>query len=184
MDPQFEIPDNTTGKVLVANDHLNSPPFGQSLVLMAEHDPDGAMGFIINKPAHQALSDLLPDSPKSLDNIPVFFGGPVQPNSVLLVIFKQGDRPEDITLHCEKEYDQLETLIHTPKTWVRAFMGYAGWSGGQLEAELLTDSWKVGDAHPALFNENYVQGIWNAYYSEDTRWHGLMDHLPNDPRLN
>ena len=182
----FELPkaESLAGLVLSASTELLDPNFHRTLVYIAEHSPEGALGLVMNRPINKKLGEVAesPDLPDSLRDTPVFRGGPVKPTGLVLARFRRGKSDEE--LHCQVVADPQE-LIEMPKSgWIRAFAGYAGWSEGQLEAELSQHSWVVRRPHTALLEVPVPPAIWEAFISEDQRWRKLLPLLPKNTGLN
>ena len=174
------------GKVLVAQAALLDPNFKQTLILLTEHNNEGAFGFIMNRPTEQNANTILPKQPEfeTLPDIPICYGGPVQNEGVIFAAFQNTDTLNPITARAGIGGEELKAALLDKTQYVKAFIGYAGWGEGQLEMELAQEAWKIADPSPAIFNTQYSQGIWNAYASGDDRWKKLLPHLPNHPERN
>jgi len=182
----FEIPEgeSLTGLVLAASRDLLDPNFSQTLVYIAEHGPDGALGLVMNRPLDKKLGEVAvsSDLPKALQQIPVFQGGPVKANALLFARFQRGKNDEQ--LHCQIVANPQE-LIELPKReWVRAFAGHSGWSAGQLERELSEGSWLVCRPHRAMLEDSVPNAMWEAFVGKDQRWRKLQSLLPKNTGLN
>ena len=182
----FEVREGESlaGLVLAASAGLLDPNFHRTLVYIAEHSPEGALGLVMNRPIHKNLGEvaLSPDLPEALRDTPVFQGGPVKPTAWVVARFQRGKSDEE--LHCHIAADP-NTLIKSPKRgWVRAFAGYAGWSGGQLERELGERSWVVCRPHTAMMELPVPPSLWEAFVGDDQRWRKLMPLLPKNTGLN
>lgn len=187
MLPNYDPDKQLTGKVLAAAPDLLDPNFRESLVFMAQHDEEGAFGLILNRPTGKRLGDVLDASHTSPEvaDLPLMLGGPVSPKSVLVAVFEKGPSSAGI-IHCRitGADEDVAALIQKEETWVRAFAGYSGWGGGQLEGELMHDSWKICAASSALFNEQLLEGLWKLYVDDDNPWLSLLPYLPQDPSKN
>ncbi|MBU0677572.1 MAG: YqgE/AlgH family protein [Verrucomicrobia bacterium] len=171
-----------TGSLLAASPELADPNFRQTIIYIAEHDVDGALGVVMNRPTGKTLGDIAKTAtvPDRLLEVPVYIGGPVRPKSLLFGIF------EEIGLTCclNASVEEVEKAACSENKWVRAFLGYAGWGEGQLEGELAHDAWTVCRPDPILFDERMVKGLWNVFTSDDDRWRDLLPFLPKDPEGN
>ena len=102
------------------------------------------MGLVINKPIGKTLKDLDPklSDEDVLSHVPVYFGGPVSANEVILTAWKWLDDRKEFRLSFGLPVEKARELVaNDPKTQLRAFLGYSGWEQGQLESELLEDTW-------------------------------------------
>ncbi len=186
MEPSFHSQGpSLAGTVLRASHQLTDPNFYQTLVYMAQHDAEGTLGFIMNRPLGTSLGRIAknPDVPPPLADLPVFFGGPVRPESVLVAVFS---RSEDGRLTCRYDLplEQVEAHAQSPRDWIRIFTGYAGWNEGQLEQEIAGEAWTIADPDESLFNVKLLSGLWRVYGVGDDRWRTLIAHLPDHPEHN
>jgi putative transcriptional regulator len=128
------------GRLLIAVPTLGDPNFAGSVVLIAEHDAQGAMGLVLNHPLDVTVADAVPIlSGFVAHDEPVHRGGPVQPEAVLaLGDFVDGNRSAAIAFGSVGflPADADETLDPATVIRARVFAGYAGWGAGQLESEL------------------------------------------------
>jgi putative transcriptional regulator len=170
---------------LVAVPELSDPHFRQTLVFLHDHGADGSLGLILNRPVGKCLSDLLNEAelPELLRDTPIFYGGPVQPEQVLLALFTL-DAAGVLRCELKPSADHICEARRDPRAWLRAFVGYAGWSGGQLEDELQRQDWRLDRPDPALFDARFCTRLWPLYALGDPRWHSLVPHLPREPDLN
>ena len=170
------------GQLLVAAPILHDPNFHRTVVLVAEHGEEGAMGLVLNRPTDTSVADALPDlAPLAGDEDPVYIGGPVALESVLAVA--ELDDPDDSS-------DLLFGVVgfvqeaDVPVLRGRIFVGYAGWSAGQLEAELEEESWLVLPAEPDDVFSNDPDGLWSAVLRRQGGSYALLSMMPPDPSLN
>ena len=174
------------GLVLAASPALTDPNFRETLVYLAEHDAQGSMGFILNRPTGHHLKGMLrreSDVDERLHPIPVYFGGPVRPHQLFVVVFRRGRTADD--LRCELNAPLEQVYAHLDGGgWVRGFMGYSGWGEGQLEQEMAGHAWIVGNPHEALLGENAGPMTWSVFIGPDQRWRQFASHLPRDPAAN
>ena len=170
------------GSLLLAHPALKDPNFRRSVVLMSAHSEEGAMGVVLNRPLKKKLGDLKggPDLGPLLQ-APVFTGGPVQTDQLILVAWQY--REDGFRLHFGIDPDKARELLLEEGTLVRAFMGYSGWGAGQLETELSADTWIVTEAPADLFSQPEEE-LWRiALRSEGDEWRLLADE-PEDPEQN
>ena len=138
------------GRFLVANRGLGDPNFARSVVLLVHHDVDGAMGIIVNRPTRVGAQEVLPDIDALADYpLPVFFGGPVMVER-LLVLIRSAEPPAEAEpvsgdVYVTASRTTLQTL--SPRDArperLRVFAGHAGWGPGQLDREIAAGGWHV-----------------------------------------
>ena len=170
------------GQLLVAAPVLSDPNFHRTVVLIAEHGDEGAMGLVLNRPTDTSVGDALPElSPIAGEEEPVFVGGPVSTGSVLAVA--ELDAGTDNKPH-------QPIMIHRalfgsmPVRRGRIFVGYAGWSAGQLESELEEESWLVLPAEPDDLFSDDPDGLWSSVLRRQGGPYALLSLMPPDPSLN
>jgi len=182
-DRQHRIKETLAGSLLVAHPALRDPNFRRSVVLMSAHGPDGAMGVVLNRPLGKRLGDVQGDFALGpLATTPLFHGGPVQTERLILVVWQA--RPDGFRLHFAVEPSKAVQLMAEEGTLVRGYLGYSGWSAGQLEDELKRGTWVVTDAKADLFERAADNTLWRAVLgNEGDDWRLLADE-PDDPALN
>jgi len=155
------------GIFLIAKRQVTGPVFKQSIILLFEAGPGGAAGLIVNRPTDLLLREAFDEFPSERDD-PVFMGGPVEPRGMLL-LFEAKDPPRDSRpvrepLHLGQSAESLRGLIELglPRTQMRSFLGYAGWSPGQLEAEIARGDWYVVERDPSLALRALGSKSWEA----------------------
>ncbi len=155
---------------LIAMPSMTDPNFFQSVTLICEHNEEGAMGIVVNRPANMDLSDILNHMKVAYDstiacNIPIVMGGPVQPERGF-VIHQTDSRWEssrvlsdDISVTSSR--DVLLAIAHGqgPKKSLIA-LGYAGWGAGQLELEIKQNSWLASSASSEVLFESPMENRW------------------------
>ena len=120
------------GSLLLAHPAMKDPNFRRTVVLMSAHSADGAMGVVMNRPMGKRLGELNGEfALGALAGVPVFSGGPVQTKQLLLVAWQ--NREDGFQLHFGIEPDKAGQLVGEGGTQLRAYLGYSGWSKGQLE---------------------------------------------------
>lgn len=185
----LEDTDSFAGSLLVAHPGLGDPHFSKSVVLISAHTPqDGAVGVIINKALGKTLADLKPDFiGTSLQDVPLYVGGPVGSNELILTAWRcpRASNGGDLRLHFGISAEQAEELKESePDLDIRAFLGYAGWSGGQLEAELREDSWVVTPIVCPVLKPKDGQELWKAILCMVKPKLAYMADMPEDPSVN
>jgi putative transcriptional regulator len=152
---------NFTNHFLIAMPAMEDDNFARSLIYVAEHNEDGALGIIINRPLDLSVKDLLerveipPKAEAGFESCSVFFGGPVQTDRGFVLHRPLGDWQSslqvtpDIALTSSKDILQALAENGQPKD-VLISLGYAGWGAGQLEEELAQNGWLTVQADPRI----------------------------------
>ncbi|MGH3443161.1 MAG: YqgE/AlgH family protein [Nitriliruptorales bacterium] len=182
MDEPLE-PLEARGRLLVAAPDLADPNFHRTVVLLLEHDDDGTLGVVLNRPSETAVGELLPDWQRTAaDPGVVFVGGPVVPNGLIGIAEATGAADEGIQLPGGLEVVDLEqTPGLSGAGRLRVFAGHAGWVGGQLEAEVMGGSWFIVDAEPGDVFSADPEELWTTVLR---RQGGVFTTVPVDPSLN
>jgi putative transcriptional regulator len=177
---------NLTGQLLVAHPKLRDPNFRRTVLFLSSHDSEeGAHGIVINRPTNKNLTDFLPDQELSvLGKIPVYFGGPVGTNELTIVSFEWTGGEAKMKFHSQLSLSSPEgTLGSNPKS-LRAFVGYAGWTGGQLEAELQQSAWIIHPATESILAGATNDHTWVKLMKDFGPGYYLLAIAPDDPSLN
>jgi putative transcriptional regulator len=178
------------GKLLVASPTLDDPNFTRSVILILDHDTDGALGVILNRPSEVSACDALPRW-ADVASAPamVHVGGPVTPEVVVcLGRVRVGVAPVGWTplagavgaVDLDREPDELASCLDG----LRFFAGYAGWGAGQLETELRLGGWLVVPAEPDdAFTPN-PDTLWSRVLKRQGGDLALLHTMPIDPTQN
>ncbi len=176
------------GRLLVATPALGDPNFARSVVLVAEHGPDGAMGLILNRPLGVTVREAVPILGEFVaDDEAVHQGGPVQPEAVMaLADFVDGARAAAIAFGSVGflPADADETLDPATVVRARVFAGYAGWGPGQLEDELEEEAWVDVPAEIGDCFADDPDGLWRAAIRRHGGELAVFALEPDDPSLN
>ncbi len=178
-----------SGKILIAEPLLGDPNFDRSIVLLADHNENGTVGFVLNRPVDIAFDDLVIGFPDF--EAAVYEGGPVQVDN-LFFLHRKGDLlpgSEKIMdgvfwggdLEVLKEMIALEMIAPDD---IRFFLGYSGWSAGQLDNELEQKSWLVAESNAALVFNHDGDSLWSAIMKQLGGDYALWHNAPLDPNLN
>ena len=178
------------GKLLIAEPSLTGDvSFNRSVVLLAEHNDEGSVGFILNKPLDFEIADLVPEIQVTM---PVFNGGPVEQDN-LYFIHKV---PELITNSVEisngifwgGDFDITVRLLNTKvidEKDIRFFLGYSGWASLQLDQELMSKSWiVVSNEHESDIIQKTSNAFWREKMLELGGEYLLWSNAPENPGLN
>lgn len=177
------------GSLLLAHPVLRDETFRRTAILMSAHDEQGAMGVVLNRPMHKRLGELGGDFALGpLSEVPVFDGGPVEKRQLILCAWRPhpaGDGDGDsLQLLFGIDPERAAELATEDGVQLRAFLGYAGWSGGQLEGELARDTWVVADLEPQIIQHRPDETLWRRALSDiDPQWR-LLAGEPDHPERN
>ena len=163
-----------TNQFLIAMPNLEDPNFFHTVSYICNHDETGAMGVTINRPLDVGLGDLLehlemPTDDPDIASIPVYAGGPVQADRgfVLHQTQKSSENEWDSTLvvsdsiSLTMSQDIIEAIaLNKGPEYFLIMLGYAGWSEGQLEHELLSNAWLSGLADKKVIFETPTEKQW------------------------
>jgi putative transcriptional regulator len=180
--------DTVTGQLLIAGPTLLDPNFARTVVLVARHGEEGALGVVLNRPAEVTVGDAVPELTDVLDGSdPMWVGGPVQPTGVVVLAEWDDPSPEsglvtgEIGLLAARQ--DVEELAAGARR-ARAYAGYTGWGPGQLDSELEREDWIVSDTLPEdVFTED-PDDLWSAVLRRKGGSYGLVATMPLDPSVN
>lgn len=180
--------DSLRGQLLVASPQLGDPNFARTVVLITEHNDDGAMGVVLNRPATTPVADAAPElEPLVPPGDDVYVGGPVQPSSV--IVLAEFEQPLDSSVPvfghvafvgAGSDPEELAAAV----TRARVFAGFAGWSNGQLESELGRDDWFLEPARPDDVFSPEPEDLWSDVLERKGGEYALVARMPLDPSLN
>jgi putative transcriptional regulator len=176
---------NLTGSFLVAHPNLLDPNFRRSVLFISAHDPnDGALGVIINRPLEKQVADLVNEAPPNgLADVPVFLGGPVGKNHLMFAAF-EWQEGQGLKINHNVGLDEASSRLDTDPASIRAFVGYAGWGAGQLEAEMKQKAWLVQKPSRAALKPDRLPNLWFEIMRGLGPWYKLLAAAPDDPSLN
>ncbi len=179
-----------TGRLLVATPALSDPNFDRAVVLLLDHDEEGSLGVVLNRPTPVDVADIL-DGWGDLAGTPgvVFQGGPVSLDSALGVAVIPG---EDGPLGWRRVHGAIglvdleapPELLASALGSLRIFAGYAGWGPGQLEDELVEGAWYVVESEPGDVSSPDPERLWRAVLRRQRSELAMVATYPDDPSLN
>jgi putative transcriptional regulator len=171
------------GSLLVAHPALRDGNFRRTVILMTADGTSGSMGVVVNRPLPKPLGALGGDFALGpLASVPVFQGGPVQTEQLILAAWQAQAR--GFQLHLGLEPERAAALMSEKDTFVRAYFGYAGWSAGQLQNELKHQTWIVTNAPLNLFSQPGDQSLWRSTLARQGPEWRLLSNEPEDPDRN
>ena len=179
------------GDLLLSEPFLTDDNFSRAVILLCEHEEGiGSVGFVMNKPSILSLGDLV--SELDFLDAEVFVGGPVEQNTLHFVYFglqlMEESKPLGNDVWWGGDFSELIQLINSKKmnlSQVRFFIGYSGWSPGQLNAELSAQSWIVySDPLSQELFANSSDQLWRSLMKSMGGDFEIQSNYPIDPRLN
>lgn len=179
------MPLSLAGSLLVAHPNMLDPNFRRSVLFISAHDTnDGALGVILNRPLDKQVGDLVNDAPpEGLAAVPVFLGGPVGKNQLMFAAF-EWEANEKLKLNHNVGVEEANELIGENPGSIRAFVGYAGWSAGQLEAEMKQKAWILQKPMRAALTPDRLPKLWFEIMCGLGPWYKMLAAAPDDPSLN
>ena len=175
-----------TGSLLVAHPGLRDPNFCKTVLFLSTNDADeGSFGLTLNRPSGRTVADLLPGRDLgALANVPVFLGGPVSTDQLIFASFKWHAQTQRMECRHHLVIDEAEQALAEETATVRAFVGYAGWSKGQLEGELAQRSWLVQKPEREMLELERCPRLWREITSTFGPWFQLVAEAPDEPGKN
>lgn len=177
------------GQLLLDGGNLMGSFFHRTVVLICQHDRDGAFGLVLNRPAGSKMGELVEaDLPEALQEHPVFLGGPVQPSAVSYLHTSQLMLDANVIPNLSLGHS-LDALIEiagslSDTNQVRIFAGYSGWSPGQLEQEMKRKAWVTHPASIDLVFHTDPSELWRQILRQKGWEYRLLADAPEDPSTN
>lgn len=178
------------GSLLISEPFLPDPNFERTVVLLCENNEEGSFGFVLNKMSVLTFEDVIEEVQGFQQ--PLYVGGPVQQDT-LHFLHRMGDELEG-SMHIVNDlywggnFEQLMTMINTGTISsgdFKFFIGYSGWSAGQLEEELKGNSWIVSEsANGGQIFDQHPENMWKDVLQSMGGRYKVIANYPIDPRLN
>lgn len=177
------------GRVLIAEPFLQGPYFARSIILLTEHGSDGSVGFVLNKSTEVYPDEVIDD----LFNFSgeLFIGGPVSSNTLHFLHTLGHLVPGSIqitpSIYWGGDFEKIKELINKGKAdskCVRFFAGYAGWSPGQLDAEIADKSWIVSSLDDKEIMNPETSTIWKESLESLGDVYKTWSNFPTNPAFN
>jgi putative transcriptional regulator len=189
----FFEPDNNQepqkGKVLVSEPFLMDNYFKRSIVLITEHNAEGTIGFVLNKPVSVNINEVIENFPKM--DADVSLGGPVSTNTLHYLHILGDIIPNSVpvlgNISWGGDFEVVERLISSGninKDQIRFFLGYSGWSPNQLENELAENAWVVGDISPEEIMMPLNKHFWKKTLRRMGTKYEMWANFPENPEMN
>ncbi len=175
------VQESLGGRLLVATPLLIDPNFWRTVVLLLQHDQEGSIGVVLNRPTVEQVETHIPVwGPVAAKPGTVHFGGPVDPRIAIGLATGQIGEPTGVP---GLSIVDLETSPGPELAAVRIYSGYAGWGQGQLEAEIAEGSWYVVPAAPDDPFDR-PEGQWSRVLRRQKGHLALVSTFPDDVDLN
>lgn len=178
-----------SGKVLLAEPFMLDPNFKRTAVILCEHNEDGSIGFIMNRPTNMRIDTLIEDFPEC--DAEVYFGGPVQTDTIHY-LHGVGDLLEDsvkITdgVYWGGNFEKLKFLINAKlisPPQIRFFIGYSGWEEGQLRNEMEYGSWVVAELDANYVFKSDPDRLWQQVMHNKGNTFSVIAEMPEKVSWN
>jgi putative transcriptional regulator len=180
--------DSTRGQLLIAGPKLQDPNFWRTVVLVVEHNEEGALGLVLNRPSETTVGEVVPQLADLVDPAEdVLVGGPMQPGAV--IVLADFVNPDDAALIA---FDAIGVMASGSDPTdladgvrkARAFAGHAGWGPGQLDDEVERGDWIL---EPARTRDAFTPDpaeLWIDVLSRKGGSYALVARMPPDPSTN
>lgn len=179
-----------SGDLLIAQPFMEDENFKRSVIGITEHGKEGSVGFILNKPINIKLTELIQDV-NSDEHFRVYFGGPVATDTIHY-IHNVGDLLEESIkiqdgLYWGGKFEKLLFLIESGlilRKNIRFYVGYSGWSEGQLEGELNSGSWIVSEWYANYVFQSKPKQLWEQALNHKGSNYSVIAKIPSSPNNN
>ena len=177
------------GQFLLDNGRLQGSFFHRTVVLICQHDEQGAFGLMINRPSGSKVGQALTgDLPEPLKAQELFLGGPVQPQA-LSYLHADDFLPEANVMPNLTLAHSLDALVELGDSFsatqqIKVFAGYAGWSPGQLDDEMKRDTWVTHPASLELIFQSDPTELWPMLLKQKGWLYRLVAQQPEDLSRN
>ncbi|MHB8520163.1 MAG: YqgE/AlgH family protein [Limisphaerales bacterium] len=188
-EPMAEKHQSLKGQLLLDAGKLRGSFFHQTVVLICQHDAEGAFGLVLNRPSDNEVGEMLTAQlPDSLKQQKLYLGGPVQ-REALSYLHTDTFLPDANVMASLNLGHSLDSLIEvgesfSPTQQVRIFAGYAGWSAGQLDDEMRRQAWVTHPAALELVFDSDPGGLWKKILRHKGWKYRLLAETPEDLSRN
>jgi putative transcriptional regulator len=177
------------GRILISEPFLNDPNFKRTIILLTEHNEEGSVGFVLNKPTEYKLNKVVDDFPE-FDAV-VYYGGPVQLNTLQFIYrgenIIEGSMEIMPGLYWGGSFDILRALIEAkavnPDDF-RFFLGYSGWGEGQIDDEMEINSWIITDTSIENIFSDEPDKLWREILKGMGKKFAILASFPDNPSVN
>jgi len=185
--PEDKIPEK--GKILISEPFLPDTFFSRSIIYLTDHSPEGSVGFILNKKVDLKMSSAITGFEGWNENLNM--GGPVAPDTIHY-LHNMGDMiPKSVFIEDNifwgGDIDAIREMVKEgtiKKSQIRFFLGYSGWSAGQLERELKENSWVIAKVKPEIIMSNRGEDTWKKVLRSLKNKYRIWADFPDSPEMN
>jgi len=177
------------GQLLLDSGQLRGSFFQRTVVLICQHDAEGAFGLVLNRATGNNVGEMIvADLPDALKGCPLYLGGPVQPSAMSYLhsdtFLAEANVMPNLSLgHSMEDLVELGEGF-SPTRKLKVFAGYAGWSPGQLEGEMKRKAWLTHPASLELVFDLAPEQLWSEILRRKGGLYRLLAQTPEDPSLN
>jgi len=179
-----------SGQVLIAEPFMGDSNFKRCVICLCEHSEEGSMGFILNRPLNLSLTDLIADMPGE-EKFKVYYGGPVATDTIHY-IHNLGELLDNSVkiksgVYWGGDYEKLKFLIDkglVNKNNIRFYIGYSGWSSGQLMEEMETGTWVPSELHANYVFKTRPYQLWKQVMDHKGNTFSVIAQMPKGISLN
>ena len=177
------------GQLLLDSGQLRGSFFQRTVVLICQHDAEGAFGLVLNRSSGANVGEtIVADLPETIKSCPLFLGGPVQP-SALSFLLTDSFIPDANVMPNLSLGHTLDGLMEigdsfSPTQKIKMFAGYAGWSPGKLEDEMKRKAWLSHPSSLELIFETPPEQLWQTILRCKGWKYKLLSQMPEDLSLN
>jgi putative transcriptional regulator len=185
--PEDKIPEK--GKILISEPFLPDTFFNRSIVYLTDHTSQGSVGFILNKKIDLKISAAITGFDGWDENLNM--GGPVAPDTLHYLHNAGNLIPKSVhiqdNIYWGGDIDTIRDLIKASKlknSQIRFFLGYSGWSAGQLERELKENSWVIAKVKAEIIMNNRGDDTWKRVLRSMKNKYKIWADFPDSPEMN
>jgi len=177
------------GQLILDNGKLRGSFFHRTVILICQHDADGAFGLVLNRSTNNKVGNALAaDLPDVLKEETLYLGGPVQPQA-LSYLHSDNYLPDANVMPNLNLGHSLDSLVDIGGSYsstqkIKVFAGYAGWSSGQLDDEMKRDTWLTHPASLDLLFNTPSDKLWQAILGNKGWKYRLLSEAPEDLSWN
>lgn len=187
------MPEFLRGQFLIAKPHIRDSNFFKTAVLMVEHNDEGAMGLIVNRPSSATVADALEGTVDSKDETLVYVGGPVEPKALFILHNAAHLDPGEEAIVAEilvgSSAEVFEQVVEAAgdsdqSVQFRIFAGCSGWGPGQLEGEIARGDWFLYPASQEIVFHDDPYVVWETLVTAVQQAHRILPHPTDNPEWN